>query len=131
MRSDANMGMDIQDLIKDLSSPVDKIRLSAVRHLGNSGCPKTEILEALQKIKKRDRNKFIKYAAKVAVKKLSDVLEMTGTDRPLSELSDRELIERLLVLQIENKRSISSTQSALALFFNLALLILFWFSRTP
>lgn len=46
------MGMDTQGIIKDLSSPTDSVRLNAVRNLGNSGHPKTEILEALQKIKK-------------------------------------------------------------------------------
>ncbi len=127
----SNMILYIQNAIKDLNSPEDSERLRAVKHLGNSGHPNREILEVLQKIKKNDTNKFIRYAAKVAIKKLDAVVELTGTDRPLSELSDRELIERLLVLQVENKKSISSTQSVLALFFNLALLILFWFSRTP
>lgn len=127
----SNMILYIQNAIKDLNSPEDSERLRAVKQLGNSGHPNREILEALQKIKKNDANKFIRYAAKVAIKKLDAVVELTGTDRPLSELSDRELIERLLVLQVENKRSISSTQSVLALFLNLVLLTMFWFSRTP
>jgi len=125
------MGMDIQNLIKDLNSTTDSIRLNAVRSLGNSGYPKAEILEALQKIKRNDKNKFIRYAAKVATKKLDNIFELTGTDRPLSELSDRELIERLLVLHIENKKEISSSQSFMVLLLNFIILVLFLLSRTP
>ncbi|MBI5353023.1 MAG: hypothetical protein HZB50_10325 [Chloroflexi bacterium] len=121
---------ELQNVIKDLNSPVDSVRLSAVKQLGNSGHPNTEILEALQKIKRNDKNKFIKYTAKVAIKKLNTIFELTGTDRPLSELSDRELIERLLVLQVENKKAISSTQSLLFFVFNVALLILLLLPKT-
>jgi hypothetical protein len=89
------MVLDWENANVDLNSPVDSVRLSAVKRLGNSGHPSTEILEALQKIKKNDKNKFVRYAAKVAIKKWIKMRELTGTDRPLSELSDRELIERL------------------------------------
>ena len=126
----SNMILEMQNIIKDLNSPVNSVRLSAVKQLGNSGHPNTETLEALQKIKRNDKNKFIRYAAKVAIKKLNAILELTGTNRPLSELSDRELIERLLVLQVENKKAISSTQSLLLFVFNVVFLMLFFLSRT-
>jgi hypothetical protein len=119
---------DMQNLMNDLNSPVDSVRLSAVKQLGNSGHASQETLETLEKIKKTDKNKFVRYAAKVAIKKLMGIRELTGTDRALSELSDRELIERLLVLQLENKKSISSVQIILSYLLNIVFLIVFLYS---
>jgi hypothetical protein len=119
---------DTQSAIKDLNSPVDKVRLRSVKQLGNSRHPSAEIFEALAIIKKNDKNKIVRYAARVALKKLEAIRELTGTDRPLSEFSDRELFERLLMLQLENKKSISSVQSVLSYLLNAILLILFLYS---
>ena len=124
----SNVASEIQNSLQDLESSDDSGRLNSVKQLGNLGHPSIEILAALQKVKRKDKNKFIRYAAKAAIKRLHAIEELTGTDRPLSELSDREVLERLLLLQIENKNLISSTQSVLML---LLFVVLFWLSRTP
>ena len=124
----SNIASETQNILQDLESSDDSVRLNSVKQLGNLGHPSIEILAALQKVKRKDKNKFIRYAAKAAIKRLHAIEELTGTDRPLSELSDREVLERLLLLQIENKNLISSTQSVLML---LLFVVLFWLSRTP
>ncbi len=126
----SNINHPTQDILKDLNSSIDSVRLNAARQLGNAGYSSVEILEALHMAKKNDKNKFIRQAATAAIKKLNAVAELTGTDRPLSELSDRELLERLLLLQIENKKYILAIQS-LVLFLLSSLGIIYWLTKTP
>jgi hypothetical protein len=121
---------DTKNLMDDLNSPIDKVRLNAVRELGYSGRPTTELLHVLQKIKRSDKNKFVRAAAKKAIGRLNAVVELTGSDRALSELSDRELLERLLILQIENKKAISFTVSTLLFLFYFGLFLFWLFSKT-